>query len=220
MGNLSILSKKEKFGVKGMGQQEETEKISKKEKKIIDYKIESAELFVTGNYEESIALMKKLRRMLNRYGRWEEADLYREKIEQLEEIIEERNEYIKSLKPAIEREDHYTVLRLYNSIAVISKGLNDKSNAKVYEQEFNDYAQKNQLDLDALDLRRELLEEKANQAISRYNFKEAFDLYAECEKISLLLIDIVGPEKEEDEIWKAEYFRVKKSEIFEKLAKK
>ena len=199
---------------------QQEEKLSKKEKKINDYKTEASELFVTGNYEESIALMKKLRRILNKSGRWEEADLYREKVEQLEEIIEERNEYIKRLKPAINREDNYTVLRLYNAIAVISRGLNDKLNMKIYEQEFKDYAEKNQLDLDALDLRRELLEEKANQAIARLNFKEAFDLYGECEKISLLLIDIVGPEKEEDEIWKAEYFRIKKSECFEKIAQK
>ena len=205
--------------VKGMSSQEE-EQLSKKEKKIIDYKIEAAELFVTGKYNDSISLMKKLRRMLNNSCRWEEADLYREKVEQLYEVIDERNEYIKEIKPALTREDHYTVLRLYNSIAVISRALNDKENTDKYEDEFNNYAEKNQLDLDALDLRRELLEEKANQAVARLDFKEAVDLYGECEKISLLLIDIVEPEKEEDEIWKAEFFRVKKSEIFEKIAKK
>ena len=196
------------------------EKLSKKEKKIIDYKIEAAELFVTGKYSESITLMKKLQRMLHSSGRWEEADIYREKIDQINEIIEERDGYIKRLKPEIEREDHYTVLRLYNSIVVISRALNDKENIEKYEKEFQDYAKKNQLDLDALDLRRELLEEKANQAVARQDFKEAVDLYGECEKISLLLIDIVSPDKEEDEIWKAEYFRIKKSEYFEKLAQK
>ncbi|NHI94367.1 MAG: hypothetical protein EAX96_17880 [Candidatus Lokiarchaeota archaeon] len=196
------------------------EELTRKEKKVIDYKIEAAELFVTGKYEESLALMKKLNRILNNSGRWEEADIYREKIIQIEEIIDERNDYIKRLKPEINRGDYYTVLRLYNSIAVISRALNDKESVEIYTKEFKDYAEKNQLDLDALDLRRELLEEKANQAVERQDFKEAVDLYGECEKISLLLVDIVQPEKEEDELWKAEYFRLKKSEFFEKIAKK
>ena len=135
-------------------------------------------------------------------------------------IIDERDDYLKQLKPAIEKTDHYVVLRLYKSIIVISFALNDKEVATKYEAEMNQYLKENKLNLSALDLRRDLLEEQARAAEERLNYNDAFDLYGECEKISLLLNDIIEPSREAEELKKAEFYENKKATLFHKIAKK
>jgi len=203
-----------------MANESADEKLSRTDKKIIDYKLDSAVLFVKGKYKESLDLQKKLKRMLHRVGRWEEADIYHEKIEQMKEIIGERDGYLKQLKSALENNDHYITLRLYKNIIVISMALNDKEFADKYDSEMEKYMLDNKLNLTNLDLRRDLLEEQARTAEERYNFQEAFDLYGECEKISLLLNDVIDPSREAEELKKAKLYEDKKATLFHQIAKK
>ena len=196
------------------------EKLSRTDKKIIDYKLDSAILFVKGKFKESLELQKKLKRILHRIGRWEEADIYHEKIEQMKEIIGERDGYLKQLKTSLENNDHYITLRLYKNIIVISMALNDKEVAGKYDAEMEAYMKENKLNLSALDLRRDLLEEQAKTAEGRYNFQEAFDLYGECEKISLLLNDIIDASMDAEELKKAKLYENKKAALFHQISKK
>lgn len=171
------------------------------------------ELFAEGAYLEAQEQFKLGRNLLLNSGREEEANLLTELIAGIDGLIEEREKRLEILEQVKYERNADQVFEIYQELIDISQRLRDPDGASFYQSELITYFQTNISLLNNLAQYRFELDHKAEEFYRNNNFKDAADLYENCEKISQLLVQL----EREEEINSIEEFRYKKNACLKKL---
>ncbi|MFX1323617.1 MAG: hypothetical protein ACFE8N_01580, partial [Promethearchaeota archaeon] len=182
------------------------------ENNLMEFKALGEELFNEGAYLEAQKQFYRAKNMLLEAGRYEDAKLFSELIEGIEGLIDKRENLLKILERIKTEENVIKIFELYYDLIQISSKLRDLDAVKMYQAEFLQIFEKDEVKLIELIDYRLILEEQIKPLVIEKNFEIVTELYKKCEMISQVLVDL----GREEEKFNVEKFKIKKKEYLGK----
>jgi len=162
---------------------------------LIEIKASGEELFNEGAYLEAQKQFELAKNMLLNLGRNEDAKLFSELIEGIGELINKRENLLKILERAKVEGNVVKLFEIYYDLTQISKKLRDSDALNMYQLEFIQIFQNDNLKLIELEDYRSILEEQIKLFLTENNTTKVVESYEKCEIITELLVQL-GREEE------------------------
>jgi hypothetical protein len=160
------------------------------EKKIDEIKLLGEELFDEGAYIEAQKQFELVEQHLIKIGKTDEAAYYSNLTADIKRMSKEHEVKLENLEYEKINNNFLKVMEIYIDLIKIIKKLKDLDTLKMYQLDLIQLVKDGNLKVSDLEDNRTRSEEQANIYLEQNIFKEAVNLYENCEEISQILLQL------------------------------
>ncbi|MFX1234696.1 MAG: hypothetical protein ACFFBY_09050, partial [Promethearchaeota archaeon] len=192
---VEIIEDKMEIEPRKTGETKDLADLDQIELDLMEIKALGEELFNEGAYLEARKQFELAKNMLLDSGRIEDAKLFSDLIEGIRELIDKRENLLKILERAKVEGNVVKLFEIYYDLTLISKKLRDSDALHMFQLEFIQIFQNDNLKLIELEDYRIILEEQIKLFLVENNTEKVIESYEKCEIITELLVQL-GKEEE------------------------